>query len=112
VLDLESITRGFTAFKTGCSRKTHGGLFYSVYPGDPYYEDFIIGQGVEGPVVAGPTALAEFFGDHIVVNRRSGPNKKSNRANITWFLVFVEFWAVEEGGQLGNSLKKQSSKIP
>jgi spore coat protein A, manganese oxidase len=48
-----------------------GELFYSAYPGDPFYDDFITGEGVVLPpefINGGPTALAEFFGDHMVVN--------------------------------------------
>lgn len=51
-----------------------GDLFYSAYPGDPFYDDFI--NDPEAMVSlpddlfpgGGPTALAEFFGDHMTVN--------------------------------------------
>ncbi|MGA7799296.1 MAG: multicopper oxidase domain-containing protein [Gammaproteobacteria bacterium] len=49
-----------------------GELFYPAFPGDPFYDDFITGEGVILPANVfpggGPTALAEFFGDHMVVN--------------------------------------------
>ena len=49
-----------------------GTLFYPAFPGDPFYDDFITGEDVELPPDifpgGGPTALAEFFGDHMVVN--------------------------------------------
>ena len=49
-----------------------GELFYSAFPGDPFYDDFITpGQLDPWPVQfpgGGPTALAEFFGDHMLVN--------------------------------------------
>jgi spore coat protein A len=49
-----------------------GELFYPAYPGDPFYDDFITGEGAVLPPDlfrgGGPTALAEFFGDHMVVN--------------------------------------------
>lgn len=49
-----------------------GELFYSAFPGDPFYDDFITDEGVILPTDifpgGGPTALAEFFGDHMVVN--------------------------------------------
>jgi len=49
-----------------------GELFYPAFPGDPYYADFIDGEGAVLPTDlfpgGGPTALAEFFGDHMVVN--------------------------------------------
>jgi len=48
-----------------------GELFYPSFPGDPFYADFIDGEGVVLPasfINGGPTALAEFFGDHMLVN--------------------------------------------
>jgi FtsP/CotA-like multicopper oxidase with cupredoxin domain len=49
-----------------------GSLFYPAYPGDPFYADFIDGEGAILPQAifpgGGPTGLAEFFGDHMVVN--------------------------------------------
>ena len=52
--------------------KDNGELFYPAFPGDPFYEDFIIGEEAELPLGqfpgGGPTGLAEFFGDHMVVN--------------------------------------------
>ena len=49
-----------------------GALFYPAFPGDPYYEGFITEEGAILPPDlfpgGGPTALAEFFGDHMVVN--------------------------------------------
>ncbi|MEJ2184675.1 MAG: multicopper oxidase domain-containing protein [Gemmatimonadota bacterium] len=51
--------------------KDTGELFYSAFPGDPLYEEFI-DENVNLPEElfpgGGPTALAEFFGDHMVVN--------------------------------------------
>jgi spore coat protein A len=58
---------------------TDGQLFWPAYPGDPAYDDFITGENAEldrfdardGFVHfpdGGPTALAEFFGDFIMVN--------------------------------------------
>jgi FtsP/CotA-like multicopper oxidase with cupredoxin domain len=46
-----------------------GALFYPAFPGDPAYADFIP-PGYTGPL---PTALAEFFGDHMVVNGKIWP---------------------------------------
>ncbi|RMF03449.1 MAG: hypothetical protein D6768_05840 [Chloroflexi bacterium] len=49
-----------------------GELFYPAFPGEPAYADFIGGEGAVLPPDkfpgGGPTALAEFFGDHMVVN--------------------------------------------
>ena len=63
-----------------------GDLFYPAFPGDPFYEGFIVEEeadlsagfdeyfdAFDNPyggteTLYGPTALAEFFGDHIVVN--------------------------------------------
>jgi len=56
---------------------TSGDLFYPAFPGDPYYDDFINGEGATLPPDlfprGGPTALAEFFGDHMVVNGKIWP---------------------------------------
>ena len=52
--------------------RNNGELFYSAFPGDPFYADFIDDEGVVlDPDIfpgGGPTALAEFFGDHMLVN--------------------------------------------
>ena len=48
-----------------------GELFYPAFPGDPFYDDFITERRRCRPTIfpgGGPTALAEFFGDHMVVN--------------------------------------------
>ena len=54
-----------------------GELFYPAFPGDPFYDDFITGEGAVLPRdvfrKGGPTALAEFFGDHMVVNGKVWP---------------------------------------
>ena len=54
-----------------------GELFYPAFPGDPLYDDFITEEGAILPEDifpgGGPTALAEFFGDHIVVNGKIWP---------------------------------------
>ncbi len=48
-------------------------------PGDPAYADFIDGEGAILPARhfpdGGPTALAEFFGDHMVVNGIAWPKE-------------------------------------
>ncbi|MBW2497979.1 MAG: multicopper oxidase domain-containing protein [Deltaproteobacteria bacterium] len=48
--------------------RASGELFYPAFPGDPFWEDFITGEGLEDDEVPQPSALAEFFGDHMVVN--------------------------------------------
>lgn len=52
--------------------RNNGDLFYSAFPGEPFYDDFITpGQLDPYPDQfpgGGPTALAEFFGDHMLVN--------------------------------------------
>jgi len=55
-----------------------GQLFYPAFPGDPFWDDFITDEGVEvcgqepeeedDDCVTPPSALAEFFGDHMLVN--------------------------------------------
>ncbi len=54
-----------------------GQLFYPGFPGDPFWEDFITGEGLADDEVPQPSALAEFFGDHMVVNGIIWP-----RANV------------------------------
>jgi FtsP/CotA-like multicopper oxidase with cupredoxin domain len=45
-----------------------GELFYPAFPGDPFWADFITDEGLLDDEVPQPSALAEFFGDHVVVN--------------------------------------------
>jgi FtsP/CotA-like multicopper oxidase with cupredoxin domain len=59
--------------------KDNGELFYPAFPGDPFYADFITGEGAVLPPAifpgGGPTGLAEFFGDHMVVNGMIWPKE-------------------------------------
>jgi FtsP/CotA-like multicopper oxidase with cupredoxin domain len=50
-----------------------GALFYPAYPGDPFWKDFITDEGLADDDVPQPSALAEFFGDHMVVNGKIWP---------------------------------------
>jgi spore coat protein A len=50
-----------------------GQLFYPAYEGDPLWDDFITDEGATPPIPGGPSALAEFFGDHMVVNGKLWP---------------------------------------
>ena len=45
-----------------------GQLFYPGLPGDPAWADFITDQGLADEDVPQPSVLAEFFGDHVLVN--------------------------------------------
>jgi len=89
--------------------RTDGQLFYPAYPGDPAYEGFITDEGVtlhgepnneffpynpnnysDDTVLwdgGGPTALAEFFGDHMVVNGRAWPKEDVERRNYRLHLL-------------------------
>ncbi len=86
-----------------------GALFYPAFPGDPFYDDFITGEGAVLPPDlfpgGGPTALAEFFGDHMVVNGKIWPKADVEPRNYRMrllngcdsrFLV-VQFVAVNAG---------------
>jgi len=68
-----------------------GELFYPAFPGDPFYEDFIEGEDVDlDPIVfpdGGPTALAEFFGDHMVVNGVIWPKENVEPRNYRLHLL-------------------------
>jgi FtsP/CotA-like multicopper oxidase with cupredoxin domain len=65
--------------------KDNGELFYPAFPGDPFYADFITGEGAVLPPGlfpgGGPTGLAEFFGDHMVVNGVIWPYMNVERRN-------------------------------
>jgi FtsP/CotA-like multicopper oxidase with cupredoxin domain len=65
--------------------KENGELFYPAFPGDPFYEDFITGEGAVLPPGifpgGGPTGLAEFFGDHMVVNGKIWPKMEVEPRN-------------------------------
>ena len=86
-----------------------GALFYPAFPGDPFYDDFITGEGAELPPDlfpgGGPTALAEFFGDHIVVNGKIWPKANVEPRNYRMHLLngtdsrflVTQFVAVEPG---------------
>jgi len=68
-----------------------GELFYPALPGDPYYADFIDGEGAQLPPLVfpngGPTALAEFFGDHMVVNGMIWPKEDVEPRNYRLHLL-------------------------
>ena len=65
--------------------KAGGELFYPAFPGDPFYADFITGEGAVLPPDifpgGGPTALAEFFGDHMLVNGKIWPKMEVEPRN-------------------------------
>ena len=68
-----------------------GELFFPAYPGDPYYADFITGEGAVLPPDlfpnGGPTGLAEFFGDHMVVNGVIWPKEDVEPRNYRLHLL-------------------------
>lgn len=86
-----------------------GELFYPAYPGDPFYDDFIYGEEANLPEElfpnGGPTGLAEFFGDHMVVNGKIWPKENVEPRNYRMRLLngtdsrfmVVRFRAVEAG---------------
>ena len=88
-----------------------GELFYPAFSGDPYYADFIGGEVPGGAlpdppfIGGGPTALAEFFGDHMVVNGVIWPYENVEPRNYRMHLLngmdsrfmIIEFWEVPAG---------------
>jgi FtsP/CotA-like multicopper oxidase with cupredoxin domain len=68
-----------------------GALFYPAFPGDPYYDGFITDQGAVLPPDlfpgGGPTGLAEFFGDHMVVNGLIWPKENVEQRNYRLHLL-------------------------
>ncbi len=99
--------------------KDNGELFYPAFPGDPYYEDFIDGEGAVLPplpfVDGGPTGLAEFFGDHMVVNGKIWPKMEVEPRNYRFRLLngcdsrflAVQFFEVPAGATNFNSAVQQ-----
>jgi FtsP/CotA-like multicopper oxidase with cupredoxin domain len=71
--------------------KADGDLFYPAFPGDPFYDDFITDEGADLPPDkfpgGGPTALAEFFGDHMVVNGLIWPKQDVEPRNYRMHLL-------------------------
>jgi FtsP/CotA-like multicopper oxidase with cupredoxin domain len=67
--------------------KANGELFYPAFPGDPAWADFITGEGLEDDDVPQPSALAEFFGDHMVVNGKIWPKEDVERRNYRLHLL-------------------------
>ena len=65
----------------------NGDLFYPAFPGDPAWADFITGQGLPDNAVPQPSGLAEFFGDHMVVNGVIWPKAEVEPRNYRLRLV-------------------------
>lgn len=64
--------------------KNCGEFLYPAFPGDEAHYGFIAGEGVDLPPKfgdGGPTALAEFFGDHMVVNGKVWPKMEVEPRN-------------------------------
>jgi len=57
-----------------CMFKENGALFFPAFPGNPYYDDFIMDADVVFPQDK-PSNLAKFFGDVITVNGYMTVNK-------------------------------------
>lgn len=56
--------------------KENGEFFYPSHQGEPYYDDFITGEDANWDSdVDGPTILAEFFGDFMLVNGKIWPKQ-------------------------------------
>ncbi|VAW57433.1 Multicopper oxidase [hydrothermal vent metagenome] len=53
--------------------RDNGDLFFPAMNGDPAWDDFITDEGATPPKSNGPSALAEFFGDHMLVNGKIWP---------------------------------------
>lgn len=89
--------------------KENGEFFAPAFPGDIYYEDFITGEMAVLPEdlfpEGGPTALAEFFGDHMLVNGKIWPKMDVEPRNYRLRLLngcdsrflAVQFFEVPEG---------------
>ena len=93
--------------------KENGELFYPSFKGDPFYFDFITDEGADlGD--DDPTAMAEMFGDHMVVNGKIWPkatveprkyrlrllNGCDSRFLVVQFVSVVKDATSLEGGEL------------
>jgi len=67
--------------------KDNGELFYPAFEGDPFWDDFITGEEADPPFPGGPSALAEFFGDHMVVNGKIWPKTDVEPRNYRMHLL-------------------------
>ena len=67
--------------------KDNGELFYPAFDGDPFWDDFITGEEADPPFPGGPSALAEFFGDHMVVNGKIWPKTDVEPRNYRMHLL-------------------------
>jgi FtsP/CotA-like multicopper oxidase with cupredoxin domain len=82
-----------------------GQLFYPAFPGDPFWSDFITDEGLADDDVPQPSALAEFFGDHMVVNGLIWPKMDVEPRNYRLRLLngtdsrfmAIEFYEVSPG---------------
>jgi FtsP/CotA-like multicopper oxidase with cupredoxin domain len=65
--------------------KDNGELFYPAFPGDPFYKHFIDNEGAELPEDqfpnGGPTVLAGFFGNVMLVNGKIWPRMEVEPRN-------------------------------
>jgi spore coat protein A len=85
--------------------KRGGQLFYPALPPDPFWDDFITGEGLKNGDVPKPSALAEFFGDHMVVNGKIWPKANVEPRNYRMRLLngtdsrfmVLQFVAVDPG---------------
>ena len=94
-----------------------GELFYPGFPGDPFWDDFITGEGLEDYEVPQPSALAEFFGDHMLVNGKIWPRSSVEPRHYRMRLIngtdsrflVVRFRAVPPGA---SSLSDAGAPLP
>ena len=92
--------------------KDTGEFFYPAFPGDPFYYGFITEEGAFEPPflpfpdpIGGPTGLAEFFGDHMVVNGMIWPQMDVEPRNYRLRLLngcdsrflAIQFFEVDAG---------------
>jgi spore coat protein A, manganese oxidase len=97
-----------------------GTLFYPAFLGDPFYDGFITGEGAtlppgDFPINGGPTALAEFFGDHMIVNGIAWP--KENVEPRIYRLHILNgtdsrFMAIQFRTAAANGIEGTGSEIP
>lgn len=86
--------------------KENGDMFYPASAGDPFYDDYITDESADVPVEGGPTQLAEFFGDVMIVNGKAWPKMEVEPRHYRYRILngcdsrylIIQFVAVGKAG--------------
>jgi FtsP/CotA-like multicopper oxidase with cupredoxin domain len=104
--------------------RSTGELFYPAFPGEPFYTGFIDEEGAVLPEAlfpnGGPTALAEFFGDHMVVNGKIWPKENVEQRHYRMHLLNgtdsrfmgIRFRAIADGANNPEATSLSEAGVP